>query len=154
MKIVHLALLTVITLLLLSVSVACAAGVPDGYAGLKWGTDLQTVMKQYKGGATDKIHNDVLYKQTSPNKEIATRLFMFRDNKLTAVSVKFDAEYVMKIGIDSLLAQHKKAYGEGTIDKSTGPHMTTFIWDGRSTRITYAYAAKRPDMCVILFQQK
>jgi hypothetical protein len=60
----------------------------------------------------------------------------------------------MKIGIDSLLAQHKKAYGEGTIDKSGGPHMTTFIWDGRHTRITYAYAAKRPDMCVILFQQK
>ncbi len=154
MKMLRLALLTVIPLLLLSVSVACAAGVPDGYAGLKWGTDSQTVMKQYKGGATDKIHDDVIYKQTNPNKEIATRFFMFKDNKLTAVSVKFDAEYVMKVGIDSLLTQHKKAYGEGTIDKSKGPHMTAFIWDGRTTRITYAYAPKRPDMCVILFQQK
>jgi hypothetical protein len=140
--------------LLFAVSSAFAAGVPDGYSGLKWGTDLQAVMKQYKGGATSKVHDEVLYKQTSPNREVATRIFMFRDNKLTAVSVKFDAEYVMKIGIDSLLAQHKKAYGEGTLDKSKGPHMTTFIWDGHSTRITYAYAPKRPDMCVILFQQK
>ncbi len=154
MKMQRLAALTALSFLLLSISVAFAAGVPDGYAGLKWGTDLQTVMKQYKGGATSKVHEDVLYKQTSPNREIATRLFMFKDNKLIAVSVKFDAEYVMKIGIDSLLSQHKKYYGEGTPDKSSGPHMTTFIWDGRSTRITYAYAPKRPDMCVILFQKK
>jgi hypothetical protein len=154
MKITHFSVLIMIALLLLSLSTVFAAGIPEGYAGLKWGTEAQAVMKQYKGGETSKIHDEVLYKQTSPNKEIATRVFMFKDNKLTAVSVKFDAEYVMKIGIDSLLAQHKQAYGEGTLDKSKGPHMTTFIWDGRSTRITYAYAPKRPDMCVILFQQK
>ncbi len=140
--------------LLLSVSAVFAAGVPDGYAGLKWGNDIQAVKKQYKGGTESKLHDEIIYKQTSPNKEIATRLFLFKDNKLTAVSVKFDAEYVMRIGIDSLLAQHKKSYGEGTLDKSKGPHATTFIWEGRTTKITYAYAPKRPDMCVILFQQK
>ena len=154
MKINNYSVLTAIVLVLLSLTPALAAGVPDGYAGLKWGTDMQTVMKQYKGGTTDKVHDEVLYRQLGPNKEIATRIFMFKDNKLNAVSVKFDAEYVMKIGIDSLLAQHKKTYGEGTLDKSKGPHMTTFIWDGHGTRITYAYAPKRPDMCVILFQQK
>ncbi len=154
MKTTRFSIPTIIVLVLLSLSAAFAAGVPDGYAGLKWGTDLQTVMKQYKGGTTSKLHDDVLYKQTSPNREIATRYFTFKNGRLIAVSVKFDAEYVMKIGIDSLLAQHKKAYGEGTLDKSQGPHMTTFIWEGRSTTITYAYAPKRPDMCVILFQQK
>ncbi len=154
MKLQHLSVLTVILFLLLSMTVAFAAGVPEGYAGLKWGTDMKTIKKEYKGGTESKVHEEVLYKQTSPNREIATRIFMFRDNKLTAVSVKFDAEYVMKIGIDSLLAQHKKAYGEGTLDKSKGPHATTFVWNGRNTMITYAYSPKRPDMCVILFQQK
>ncbi len=154
MKIQRLAVLTVLSFLLLSISVAFAAGVPDGYAGLKWGTDMQAIKKQYRGGTESKIHDDVLYKQTSPNREIAARIFTFKDTKLISVSVKFDAEYVMKIGIDSLLAQHKKAYGEGTPDKSQGPHMVMYRWDGHTTRITYAYAPKRPDMCVILFQQK
>jgi hypothetical protein len=147
-------ILATVSLLLFLSCAAFGAGVPDGYAGMKWGTDLQTVKKKYLKGEITQFHTDVAYKQQNPNAEIAQRTFIFKDNKLVGVSIKFDAEYVMKIGIDSLLAQHKKAYGEGILDKSKGPHATTYIWNGRNTRITYAYAPKRPDMCVILFQQK
>jgi hypothetical protein len=133
---------------------AFAAGVPDGYAGLKWGTDLQTVKKLYPKGQVGQQHTETAYKQESPNADMASRTFLFKENKLIGASVKFNAEYVMKVGLDNLLAEHKKSYGEGKLDKSQGPHMVIYVWEGPRTRITYAYAPKRADMCIVLFQQK
>jgi len=148
------ALLVIFSLSIWFSCAAFAAGVQDGYAGMKWGTDLQTVKKLYPKGEPSQFHTDVAYKQHNPNAEIAVRTFIFRENKLVGASVKFSADYVMKIGLDNLLAQHKKSYGEGKLDNSQGPHLITYVWEGPHTRITYAYAPKRADMCIVLFQQK
>lgn len=143
-----------VLLILFSSLTAFSAGVPDGYAGLKWGTTMETVKKQFPKGKVSKFHTDEAYTQENPNADIALRTFIFKDNKLIGTSVKFNAEYVMKVGLDNLLAQHKKAYGDGKLDRSQGAHMITYVWDGPQSRVTYAYAPKRADMCVVLFQQK
>lgn len=146
--------LTIISTLLLFAVAAFAARIFDGYAGIKWGTDMHKVMKEYPKGKVSQLHSDVLYKQVNPNRELAQRIFVFKENKLIAVSVKFNASYVKKTGIEKLLARHKKAYGEGAIDRSGAPHMITYRWEGPKTRVSYAYAPKRPDMTVILFERK
>jgi hypothetical protein len=95
-----------------------------------------------------------MYRQDRPNDNIALRMFNFKDSKLSGVSVKFSEEYVQKSGIDNILAQHKKAYGEGKIDRSQAPHMITYIWEGPKTKISFAYAPKRLDMTIMLFEAK
>lgn len=145
---------SLITILLLVSTAAFAAEIFNGYAGTKWGTDLHKVMRDYPNGQLIQFHSDVLYKQVNPNETLAQRIFIFKENKLTSVSVKFSVPYVKKTGIDKILAQHKKSYGDGKLDRSGGPHMTTFIWEGAKTRISFAYAAERPDMTVMLFEQK
>jgi hypothetical protein len=147
---------TIIAILLLAASNIFAAEIFNGYAGIRWGSDLQAVMKSYPKGQTGAGHGGggTIYRQDNPNSTIAMRVFSFKDNKLTGVTVKFSEEYVQSNGIDNLIAQHKKAYGDGKIDRSKAPHMITYVWEGSKTRISFAYAPKRLDMTVMLFEQK
>ena len=135
-------------------SSALAAGLFAGYAGTKWGTDLHAIMKTYPKGEIARLGNQLLYKQTSPNKEMKQRTFAFRENRLTAVSVTFKPNYVKKAGIENLLKKHRKSYGEGTLDNSSAPHMVSYRWEDATTKITFAYAPKRADMTILMYEKK
>lgn len=125
-----------------------------GYGKMPWGTDAHKIVNTFSKGEMAKLGAQDIYKQKNPNKEMKQRTFAFRDSKLVAVSVTFNPAYVKKVGIETLLAKHKKVYGEGTIDRSNAPHMVSYKWDGAATRITFAYAPKRADMTVLLFEKK
>jgi hypothetical protein len=142
--------------MLLFTNPAGAAEIFNGYAGTPWGTDLQTIMKAYPKGQTAPAHGGqgVIYRQDKPNKTMERRTFTFKENKLSSVSVRFSEEYVQNTGIETILTQHKKSYGEGKIDRSSAPHLITYIWEGQKTKISFAYAPKRLDMTVMLFEQK
>ncbi len=135
-------------------STAMAAGLFSGYAETKWGADLHAVMKNYPKGEIAKLGNQLLYKQTAPNKEMKQRTFAFRDNRLSAVSVTFNPNYVKKAGIENLLKKHKKSYGAGALDNSSAPHMVSYRWEDARTKITFAYAPKRADMTVLMYEKK
>lgn len=146
--------LLTIVLVLGMLSSAMAAGLFAGYAGTKWGTDMHAIMKSYPKGEMAQLGGQVLYKQKGPNKEMRQRTFAFRENRLTAVTVTFNPEYVKKAGIENLLKKHKKAYGAGAIDNSSAPHMVTYRWEDASTKITFAYAPKRADMTILMYEKK
>lgn len=148
------ALFVIIAVLFCTLSMAMAAGLSGGYAGTKWGADLHAVMKTYPKGEIAKLGDQLLYKQTSPNKDMKQRTFAFRDNRLTAVSVTFNPKYVKKAGIENLLKKHKKAYGEGALDNSSAPHMVSYRWEDATTKITFAYAPKRADMTILMYEKK
>jgi len=140
-------------LLLFAVSV-CAAPIFDGYGKQPWGASIKSVTKAYPKGKMAKLGNQDIYKQVKPSKEIKQRTFAFAENKLVAVSVTMDPEYVSKNGIEKLLDKQKKLYGDGLIDRTGAPHMVTYRWQGQSTRITFAYAPKRPEMTVLMYEKK
>lgn len=130
------------------------AKIPSGYAGIPWGADYHQVMRAFPNGSLGKIGDQIVYKQTKPNREMRQRTFAFSENRLVAVSVSFDGAYVKKIGLEKLLDAHRKSYGKGTIDRSNAPHLVSSIWESDTTRITLAYAPKRPEMTVVIFQKK
>ncbi len=146
--------LLTIVLVLGMLSSAMAAGLFAGYAGTRWGTDMHAIMKSYPKGEMAQLGGQVLYKQKAPNKEMRQRTFAFRENRLTAVTVTFNPEYVKKAGIENLLKKHKKAYGAGAVDNSSAPHMVTYRWEDASTKITFAYAPKRADMTILMYEKK
>lgn len=149
-----LAIFIIIALLLATVSVALSARLFAGYTDMKWGTDLHKVMTKYRNGNLGKLGEQVIYKQVKPNKEMSQRTFGFKENGLNAVSVTFNAAYVKKVGIENLLTRHKKSFGEGIMDRSAAPHMVSYIWEDGNTRITFAYSPRRPEMTVLMYQQK
>lgn len=126
----------------------------DGYAGMPWGTDAHTVLRTYPGVQPAQEGGEFILRQKNPNREMGQRAFIFRDNKLVAVTVRFNASYVKRTGGDKLLEIHKQYYGPGTLDKSSSAHMLSHIWETPKTRITYAYSPKYPDMTAVLFQKK
>lgn len=142
--------------MLLTAVTAFAAPALDGYEKIKWGTDLHTVMKAYPRGTMLKLDKDkqLVYKQVNPTKNIAKRLFGFKNSKLDSVAITFSSEYVKKTGFENLFKKHKKTYGEGTMDRSNAPHMISYIWEKPKTRINFTYAPKRPDMTVLMYEQK
>lgn len=144
----------IIATLFCMLSTAMAAGLFAGYAKTQWGTDLHAIMKTYPKGEMAKLGNQLLYKQTAPNKDMKQRTFAFRDNRLTAVSVTFNPNYVKKAGIENLLQKHKKAYGAGALDNSSAPHMVSYRWEDATTKITFAYAPKRADMTILMYEKK
>lgn len=148
------ALLLVIALVFGTLTTALAAGLFAGYAGNKWGTDMHAIVKSYPKGELAQLGGQVLYKQNSPNKEMRQRTFAFRENRLTAVTVTFRPDYVKKAGIENLLKKHKKAYGAGKLDNSGAPHMVSYRWEDASTKITFAYAPKRPEMTILMYEKK
>lgn len=150
-KIVSLALAVVLS----TAVTASAARIFDGYAGVKWGTSFHKVMKSYPKGKLGEFNKEMVYKQVKPNKTLSQRTFAFdKDGKLKAVSITFDAAYVKKTGLENLAQKHIKSYGAGKMDRSGAPHMITYIWDAPKTKVTFAYAPKRPEMTVMMFEKK
>lgn len=135
-------------------SLSALAAPPSGYEKTPWGTELAKVARQFPKGSVAKMGEDIIYRQLQPAKTIAKRLFGFRNGKLYTVSITFDKAYVQKQGIEKLLAEHKKRFGEAAMDSSQAPHMLSCVWEGKDTRITFAYAPKRPDMTVLMYDQK
>lgn len=131
-----------------------AAPLFAGYGKVPWGADLKTVSKSYPKGKMSKLGAQDVYKQLAPSKEVKQRSFAFAGNKLVAVSVTMNPDYVKKNGIEKLLAMQKKQYGEGVIDRSSAPHMVTYRWQGKDIRITFAYAPKRPEFTVLMYEKK
>ena len=71
-----------------------------------------------------------------------------------AVSVTMDPSYVKKNGIEKLVAMQKKKYGEGIIDRTGAPHIVSYRWQGNGVKITFAYAPKKPEFTVMMFEKK
>ena len=141
-------------LVVMQILPAAAAGLFAGYAKMPWGADAHQVLKAFPKGEMVKMGNQDIYRQRNPNKEMRQRSFAFRQGKLSAVSVTFNPDFVQKNGIENLLAKHKKVYGEGAIDRTSAPHMVSYRWEDARTKITFAYAPKRADMTVLLFEKK
>lgn len=139
---------------LLLASTAFAAQLFAGYGKQPWGAPVKSVAKAYPKGKMAKLGAQDTYKQLKPSVEIKQRTFAFSANRLMAVSVTMDPVYVKKNGIEKLLAKYKKQYGEGVIDRSGAPHMVKYLWQDKSTRITFAYAPKRPEMTVLMYEKK
>lgn len=143
-----------LSLMLLVAVTAHAAALFGGYGKSPWGSTIQSITKAYPKGKMGKLGKQDIYKQLNPSKEIKQRVFAFSANKLVAVSVTMNPDYVRKSGIEKLLAKQKKIFGEGVIDRTGAPHMVTFRWQDNGTRITFAYAPKRPEMTVMMFEKK
>lgn len=144
-------------LILLALAAAFSAQAAElfaGYGKLKWGSDIKSVSKAYPKGKMAKLGAQDIYKQIKPAKNIKQRTFAFSGNRLVAVSVTMDPDYVKKNGIEKVLAEQKKLYGEGVIDRTGAPHMMTYRWQNQATRITFAYAPKRPEMTVLMYEKK
>lgn len=135
-------------------SAAFAAQIFAGYGKQPWGANVKSVTKAYPKGKMAKLGTQDVYKQLKPSTEIKQRTFAFAAGKLVAVSVTLDPAYVAKNGIEKLLAKQQKLFGEGVIDRSGAPHMVTYRWQDKSTRITFAYAPKRPEMTVLMYEKK
>lgn len=141
--------------LILSCTATAHADVASGYEKTAWGTEFAKVVKKYPKGTIAKTGEDmVVYRQTTPARNITRRLFGFRNGRLYTVSVTFDKGYVQKKGLENMLAEQKKKIGEAKVDSSQAPHMVSCAWEGKDTKITFAYAPKRPDMTVIMYDQK
>lgn len=151
MKKIYWMVLSLLLLVAVSVSAASPFG---GYGKQPWGASVKSVTKAYPKGKMAKLGTQDIYKQVNPSGEIKQRTFAFAANKLVAVSVTMDPAYVKKNGIEKLLEKQKKLYGEGSIDRTGAPHMVKYTWQGQSTRITFAYAPKRPEMTVLMYEKK
>ena len=144
----------VFLLTFLLAATAFAAQLFAGYGKQPWGASVMSVSKAYPKGTLAKLGAQDAYKQIKPSREIKQRTFAFAADKLVAVSVTMDPAYVTKNGIEKLLAKQKKQYGDGVIDRSGAPHMVKYLWQDQSTRITFAYAPKKPEMTVLMYEKK
>lgn len=132
-----------------------AANVPAGYEKMPWGTELGTIVKKYHRGSLTKTgDSNLIYRQHNPTAAFSQRLFGFKGGKLNVVSTTFGKSYVQKKGIENILADHKKLYGECVMDTTRAPYMLNCVWEGADTKITLAYAPSRPDMTVLMYDQK
>jgi hypothetical protein len=144
----------VLAIILLVASTGYAGALFSGYEKLPWGSSVKNVSKAFPKGKMGKLGSQTTYKQTKPSADIKQRTFAFSANGLVAVSVTLSPEYVKKNGIEKVLARYKKQYGEGVIDRTGAPHMVTYRWQGKDIRITFAYAPKRPEMSVLMYEKK
>ena len=142
------------TILCLTALAAYAERIPDGYRETPWGTDLRKVMAEYPGGNLGRHNNDYVYRQFNPNQEIFIRTFRFRDDKLMGVSIKFNPDYVKRRGTGRILSTYRKMFGEGAYERAPSPHVITYTWEDAENRISFGYTPKRPDMTIMIFEQK
>ena len=133
-------------------SYSSAGTIPSGYENIAWNSGVEAVMAKYPKGQLGKLADELIYRQYKPNQQIARRNFAFKNGKLHTVSLTFDKRYVEKHGIEKLLAEHSKLYGEAEVDRSQAPHMISCVWQSDKTRISFAYAPKRPDMTVVIYE--
>lgn len=144
-----------IAMILVTATVAFAAKIFDGYGELKWGTDIHKVMQAYPKGAMAEYQKEVVYTQENPDETIASRIFAFKEGKLTSVAVTFSADYVKKTGLENLKQTYMKQYGKGTqVGQGSKAHMISYVWDGKKTRVSFVYVPNRPEMTVMQYEQK
>lgn len=155
-KLRRLAVFMLIALILpaFSASAVFAERFFTGYDGLKWGSDIHTVMKVFRNGTLGRIGGQIVYTQMNPDKTVRQRTFGFSSNGLEAVSITFRASYVKRVGIDNILGELINNFGEGKLDRSSAPHLFSYFWEDPASRITLAYSGTSPDMAVLLFQHK
>ncbi|GFO60719.1 hypothetical protein GMST_30440 [Geomonas silvestris] len=130
-----------------------AASIPNGYEEIRWGTLFHKIMEDYPKGKMTEYNKEMVYTQDNPDQAIASRMFAFKDGLLTSVSVTYDSRYVQKTGIDAMLQKYIKQYGKGKQGPKSS-HMSTYVWEGKQTRITFMYVPKRADMTVLQFEKK
>lgn len=136
------------------ISPAFSARLFPGYAGVRWGTDVHAISQAYRNGTLGKIGDQFVYIQANPNQMMRQRTFGFEKAGLNAVSVTFSGAYVKNVGVETILKQCIKQYGSGLIDRSSAPHLISYLWQDGTTRITFAYAPERPELTVLMFQKK
>lgn len=142
-------------MLLLFASNSFAAGkIFDGYGETRWGTTHQKVMETYQKGKLGEYDKQFVYLQENPDDTIDSRLFAFKDGKLTSVAVTFKGKYVADTGLEKLKQQYIKKYGPGKAGiQSKKAHMITHYWEGKQTRISFIWVPNRPEMTVLQFEK-
>ena len=143
-----------VAILLLTASAAFSADLFAGYGGLRWGTDIHTVLKTFRNGTLGKIGGQMVYTQRNPDSTARQRTFGFSNSGLEAVSITFRTSYVQQVGIETIVRQLMKNFGEGHLNRSSAPHLISYYWEDHFTRITLTFSGTSPDMTVLLFQQK
>jgi hypothetical protein len=124
-----------------------------GYEATAWGSSVESVIARYPKGQLGKMADEVVYRQFGPSSRIARRNFAFNSGKLHTVTVVYAPKYIEKYGIDKLLQDFNRLHGEGVMDVSRAPHMLSCVWEAGDNKVTLAYAPKRPDMTVAIYQQ-
>lgn len=147
-----LSLLTAI--ILITATFVFAATIFDGYENLQWGAQLHKVMNAYPKGHLDEYNKEIIYTQDNPNEIIASRLFAFKGDKLSAVAVTLNADYVKKTGLENLKHKYIKQYGKGNSGGQGSSHMVSCVWESKKTRVSFVYIPNRPEMTVLQFEQK
>ena len=151
-----------VALMLVTATAASAAKVSagtakifDGYAGIAWGTDFHKIVETYPKGEMSDYNKEMVYIQDNPDETIATRIFAFKDGKLSSVAVTFTADYVKKTGLDNLKQSYINQYGQGKLKgKGSKAHMISYVWEGKKTRVSLIYVPDRPEMTVLQYEQK
>jgi len=143
-----------IAIMLISATTLFAAISFDGYEDLTWGSHLHKVMNAYPKGHMDEYNKEIIYTQDNPNETIASRLFAFKNGKLSGVAVTFNADYVKKTGLENLKQKYIKQYGKGKPGGEGSSHMISYVWESKKTRISFVYIPNRPEMTVLQFEQK
>ena len=143
----------VTAMLLVMAANSYAAKIFDGYEGIKWGTHFHKVIEAYPKGQMGEYNKEIVYTQDNPDETIASRLFAFKDGKLTSVAVTFDGKYVTKTGLENLKQKYVKQFGKGK-PQGRSAHMVSHSWEGKQTRISFIFVPNRPEMTVLQFEKK
>jgi len=130
-----------------------AVTIRPGYEKVLWDSAVESVISKYPRGQLGKLAEEVVYRQYKPSPTIARRNFAFSKNKLHTVTVVYEKRYIEKYGIEKLLGDYSKRYGDGLMDAAQAPHMISCSWQSDNTRILLSYAPKRPDMTVIIYEK-
>jgi hypothetical protein len=124
-----------------------------GYEAATWGSSVESIIARYPKGHLGKMADEVIYRQFNPTARIARRNFAFNSGKLHTVTVIYAQKHIEKYGIDKLLQDFNRLHGEGVMDVSQAPHMLSCTWEAGEIKVTLAYAPKRPDMTVAIYQK-
>jgi hypothetical protein len=148
-------ILSILTaIILITATSVFAATIFDGYEDLPWGSHLHKVMNTYPKGHLDEYNKEIIYTQDNPDETIASRLFAFKGDKLSAVAVTLNADYVKKTGLENLKQKYIKQYGKGNSGGQGSSHMVSYVWESKKTRVSFVYIPNRPEMTVLQFEQK
>lgn len=144
----------IVLILIATVAMSSEAGTTHSvYEKLAWDSSIKSVIARYPRGQIGKLAEEVVYRQYKPSPQIARRNFAFSKDKLHTVTVVYEKHYIEKYGIEKLLRDYSKRYGDGVMNTSQAPHMISCSWQSGDTRVQLAYAPKRPDMTVIIYEK-
>lgn len=138
---------------LLLLSINChAATIPNGYEDIRWGTMFHKIVEAYPKGKMAEYDKQMVYTQEKPDETIASRMFVFKDGLLVSVAVTFEGKYVSKTGVEKLKQKFMQQYGKGKAGKQ-GTHMSTYVWNGKQTKVSFLYVPNHPEMTVLQFEK-